>query len=136
METELRHRHRGTIDKPQNEDKKVEDIKVHDVDLRNTFWLTRIIFLRALAFIYFVAFLISYNQNKELIGDNGLLPAKIYLNRIKTNAKDLNNFQLYIQVPTLLWFWPSWDNLNMVLDGMAVIGMLLSLVMMIKGLST
>jgi hypothetical protein len=30
--------------------------------LGSTFWLTRIVFLRCLAIIYFVAFLISYNQ--------------------------------------------------------------------------
>ena len=44
-----------------------------------SFWLTRILFLRYLGFIYFIAFLISYNQNKELIGNNGLTPAKNYL---------------------------------------------------------
>jgi hypothetical protein len=30
--------------------------------LGSTFWLTRIVFLRCLSIIYFVAFLISYNQ--------------------------------------------------------------------------
>ena len=44
-----------------------------------SFWLTRILFLRYLGFIYFIAFLISYNQNKELIGNNGLTPARNYL---------------------------------------------------------
>ena len=44
-----------------------------------TFWLTRIVFLRYLGFIYFVAFLVSYNQNKELLGSNGLTPAANYL---------------------------------------------------------
>ena len=59
-------------------------------DLRKSFWLTRIVFLRGLAFIYFVAFSVSFNQNKELIGDNGLLPAKLYLSRIKENQKELS----------------------------------------------
>ena len=44
-----------------------------------SYWLTRILFLRYLGFIYFIAFLISYNQNKELIGNNGLTPARNYL---------------------------------------------------------
>ena len=52
-------------------------------DLRNTFWLTRVVFLRALAFIYFVAFLVALHQNKELIGDRGLLPVKLYLGQLK-----------------------------------------------------
>uniref|UniRef100_A0A8C6WR35 Lipase maturation factor n=1 Tax=Neogobius melanostomus TaxID=47308 RepID=A0A8C6WR35_9GOBI len=33
-----------------------------------TYWLTRVVLLRAVAFIYFVAFAIAYNQNKQLIG--------------------------------------------------------------------
>ena len=41
-----------------------------------SYWLTRILFLRYLSFIYLVAFMISYNQNKELIGNNGLTPAR------------------------------------------------------------
>ena len=44
-----------------------------------SYWLTRILFLRYLSFIYLVAFVISYNQNKELIGDNGLTPARNFL---------------------------------------------------------
>ena len=44
-----------------------------------SYWLTRIVFLRFLAFIYLVAFLVSYHQNKELIGDRGLSPARLYL---------------------------------------------------------
>ena len=44
-----------------------------------TYWLTRVVFLRYLGFIYLVAFLISFHQNKELIGSRGLTPASTYL---------------------------------------------------------
>ena len=44
-----------------------------------SYWLTRILFLRYLSFIYLIAFIISYNQNKELIGNNGLTPARNFL---------------------------------------------------------
>ena len=44
-----------------------------------SYWLTRIVFLRYLSFIYLTAFLVSYNQNKELIGNNGLTPARNFL---------------------------------------------------------
>ena len=84
-------------DKVENTDKEEEVIS----DLTKTFWLTRIVFLRGLAFIYFVAFLVSFNQNKELIGDNGLLPAKLYLSRIKDHHKTLSNLALFFQFPTL-----------------------------------
>ena len=50
-----------------------------------TYWLTRIVFLRFLAFIYLVAFLVSYNQNKELIGNRGLTPARNFLLNGKSN---------------------------------------------------
>ena len=44
-----------------------------------SYWLTRIVFLRFIAFIYLVAFLVSLHQNKELIGNNGLTPARNFL---------------------------------------------------------
>ena len=46
-----------------------------------SYWLTRILFLRFLGLIYLTAFLVSYHQNKELIGDRGLTPARLYLNK-------------------------------------------------------
>ena len=58
-----------------HDDKKADE---HDLELRtssgdlselkNSFYLTRVVFLRCLAFIYFIAFLVSFHQNKELIG--------------------------------------------------------------------
>ena len=48
-----------------------------------SFFLTRILFLRGLAFVYFVAFLIAYHQNKALIGDNGITPGEyVYVCRM------------------------------------------------------
>ena len=92
------------------------------VDLRKTFWLTRIVFLRSLAFIYFVAFLISFDQNKELIGDNGLTPTKLYLRRIKERVDVDSNWKLYMKFPTLFWFLSSWDHLDYILDLTAICG--------------
>ena len=43
---------------------------------QGTYWMTRVFFLRYLSFIYLTAFIVSYNQNKELIGNNGLTPAR------------------------------------------------------------
>ena len=95
------------------------------VDLRKTFWLTRIVFLRSLAFIYFVAFLISFDQNKELIGDNGLTPTKLYLTRIKERVDVDSNWKLYMKFPTLFWFLSSWDHLDYILDLTAICGEIL-----------
>lgn len=88
-----------------NGEVKDEDTSSTEIDLRHSFWLTRIVFLRGLAFVYFVAFAISYFQNKELIGNNGLTPAKLHLSRIKKNQESpTTNIQLFMQLPTLYWF--------------------------------
>ena len=41
-----------------------------------SYWLTRSIFLRALGFVYGTAFLVALHQNKALIGDKGITPAR------------------------------------------------------------
>ena len=57
-----------------------KETKTSEVSLApGSYWLTRVIFLRYLSFIYLTAFLVSYNQNKELIGNNGLTPARNFL---------------------------------------------------------
>ena len=44
-----------------------------------SYWLTRSIFLRALGFVYGTAFLVALHQNKALIGDKGITPARYAL---------------------------------------------------------
>ena len=57
-----------------------KEAKTSEVSLSpGSYWLTRVVFLRYLSFIYLTAFLVSYNQNKELIGNNGLTPARNFL---------------------------------------------------------
>ena len=115
-------------DKPSRHGSEEEE----DVSLVGTYWLTRVIFLRALALIYFVAFAVAYNQNKELIGDRGLLPAKLHLSRIKQRfAKD--QWQRFISAPSFLWFWDPWDSIDDVLDGIAASGMALSAAVIATG---
>jgi hypothetical protein len=41
-----------------------------------SYWLARSIFLRALGFVYGTAFLVALRQNKALIGDKGITPAR------------------------------------------------------------
>ena len=81
-------------DKTQSEE--VNEIKA------GSYWLTRILFLRFLGFIYLVAFMVSYHQNKELIGDRGLTPARLYLRRVGEEFPELTSRILHL--PTILWF--------------------------------
>jgi hypothetical protein len=90
-----------------------------------TFWLTRIVFLRFLAFIYFVAFLVAYHQNRELLGSKGLLPVNNYLKRVKGHFKGIN-FESVRALPTLLW-WGDYDkNVDWLLDVLALCGLAVS----------
>ncbi|CAB9523437.1 Lipase maturation factor 1 [Seminavis robusta] len=51
-----------------------------------TFSLTRIVLLRALALVYFVAFTVALRQNKALIGDDGITPARYELLEARQRA--------------------------------------------------
>ena len=46
------------------------------------FWLTRFVFLRALAFVYAVGFLILVRQFEPLLGEHGLLPVRQFLSEV------------------------------------------------------
>ena len=75
-------------EKGEDTDKKGDDVK-EEVELGpGTYWLTRVLFLRYLGFIYLVAFLISFHQNKELIGSRGLTPASNYLLNSESSDSD------------------------------------------------
>ena len=117
------------IDKDPRDNDEEEDSKLsnkNDKDTNKTFepgtyWFTRILFLRYLGFIYFVAFLVSYNQNKELIGKNGLTPAGLYLLNIGDKIPDI--YSRIFHVPSLLWLaYPNFDDIDILLDGIALTG--------------
>ncbi|KAK8733201.1 hypothetical protein OTU49_006523 [Cherax quadricarinatus] len=106
---------------------------VDEVDLLpHTYWLTRIVYLRFIAFIYFVAFLVAYHQNKQLIGDNGLLPLKLHMQHL---AKTVGNdwWKRIQAAPTLLWLAQPWDEVNPWLDGLALSGLVTSGVVILLG---
>src|SRR5207244_12309371 len=47
----------------------------------HSYWLTRFAILRLLGLVYFMAFLSLANQVVPLIGNNGLLPTRLYLHQ-------------------------------------------------------
>ena len=65
----------------------------------NTYWITRMLFQRSLAFLYVVAFLIVWNQFRPLCGDHGLLPARLFIKRVS-----------FMDAPSLFW-WKADDAL-------------------------
>uniref|UniRef100_A0A0G4GRG8 Lipase maturation factor n=1 Tax=Chromera velia CCMP2878 TaxID=1169474 RepID=A0A0G4GRG8_9ALVE len=73
---------------------------------RSSFWLTRIVFLRFLNFIYAVAFLVAFQQNKGLIGDTGLTPARDQMDDLHS-ALGGDSRKCFLQMPSVLWFVPQ-----------------------------
>lgn len=97
-----------------------------------TYWLTRIVLLRAVAFIYFVAFAVAYNQNKQLIGENGLLPSKAYLNSVKRYVGGKIGMAALAYTPSVLWFL-DWTDMDANLDAISLLGMALSGFVLLTG---
>jgi hypothetical protein len=63
--------------------------------------LMRSIYLRSVALIYLFAFVSLYFQIQGLWGDEGILPAKVLLERISEKMQENANFW---NVPSLLWY--------------------------------
>ncbi|XP_036052278.1 lipase maturation factor 1 isoform X2 [Onychomys torridus] len=97
-----------------------------------TFWLTRVVLLQALAFIYFVAFLVAFNQNKALIGDQGLLPCRLYLKNVQQYFQGRIDWGAWSYAPTIMWLL-DWSNMNFNLDLLALLGLGLSSFVLVTG---
>lgn len=55
--------------------------------MASSFYLVRIVFLRAMAFVHMVAFVIAFKQNKALIGDDGITPARNVLDAAEQRGR-------------------------------------------------
>ncbi|KAM6951098.1 lipase maturation factor 1 [Aplochiton taeniatus] len=99
-----------------------------------TYWLTRIVLLRSIAFIYFVAFSVAYNQNKQLIGNRGLMPCKDYLLSVKRYVGGYIGMAALAYTPSILWFM-DWGDMDANLDSIALLGMALSGFVLVTGMA-
>ncbi len=91
----------------------------------SSYWLTRFIFLRFVGFIYFIGFLVLARQMLPLIGSKGLLPAGLYLERVRSVLGP--GFDSFLKVPTIFRF--GWSDQTLQL--FAWIGLLASAVVML-----
>ncbi len=89
---------------------------------RPTYWLTRFLILRLLGLIYAVAFLVAVHQIVPLIGQNGLLPVGMFLDRVADALGSRGSG--FVRLPSLFWLGHSDSNLL----AAAWIGFLLSCV--------
>ncbi|XP_070846765.1 lipase maturation factor 1 [Chaetodon trifascialis] len=99
-----------------------------------TYWLTRIVLLRSVAFIYFVAFSVAYSQNKQLIGEHGLMPCKNYLNSVKRYVGGKIGMAAFAYTPSILWLL-DWSDMDANLDAIALAGMALSAFVLVTGMA-
>ncbi|GAG25841.1 unnamed protein product, partial [marine sediment metagenome] len=91
-----------------------------------TYRISSTLFLRGLGVIYLIAFFSLWIQVDGLIGTDGILPAKNYLERVAGYYETQSPTQSpYREVPTLAWLGSS----NTQLETLCVIGMLGSLLL-------
>ena len=86
--------------------------------------LARYLFLRALGFVYAVAFLGALLQLRPLLGRNGLLPVHLFLERVEAAAG--SSLAAYLRVPNLLWI----DSSDGFMLALAWIGLALSILLL------
>ncbi len=85
-----------------------------------------------------VAFLVALNQNKQLLGQNGLLPVPLYLSRLRQhfgltlNSTDTPSLAAFNAAPTLLWWVPE-ESTDIALDAIALVGLGLSCLLVLLG---
>src|SRR5438552_4094340 len=92
---------------------------------RAPYWLTRFVILRLLGLVYFIAFLSLAQQVLPLIGADGLLPARLFLDRVQTHFGSARAG--FLQIPSLFWL----DVSDGVLVTGAWVGTALSLVVVL-----
>ena len=64
--------------------------------MADSYWYSRLVFERALALVYLVAFLCAANQFIPLLGEHGLLPAPRFVQRVP-----------FRRSPSLFYFAPT-----------------------------
>lgn len=79
-----------------------------------------------------VAFLVAYHQNKQLIGEKGLLPCKLYLQSVKKYFKGKINLDSLSYAPTIIWFL-DWSDMDSTLDYLSLFGLVTSAFVLITG---
>jgi lipase maturation factor len=99
--------------------------RLYSSNLREGYWLTRFLFLRCLGLIYFLAFLSLAQQLQPLIGSDGLLPARSYVETMGGAYGD--RLSGFLVLPTLFWLNCS----DAFMHAIAYLGVALSLAVLL-----
>lgn len=79
-----------------------------------------------------VAFLVAFHQNKQLIGDRGLLPCKVYLKSVQQHFQGRVGWGAVSSAPTLLWLL-DWSHMDSNLDALSLLGLGISAFILVTG---
>lgn len=88
------------------------------------YWLTRFLLLRLLGLVYLVAFLIAAQQFIPLAGENGLIPAAPFIERVETHFGSV--WAAMVQLPSIFY----WNHSDGFISAMAWTGVALSAVVL------
>jgi hypothetical protein len=92
----------------------------------NTYFYTRILFIRLLGLVYTFSFLAAYHQTPILIGYQGLYPSYIHMKRMK------ERYGIW-QSPSIFYFLPAMDTSDISLRTICVFGTLLGMFLLFTG---
>lgn len=88
--------------------------------------------LLCLLFLPVVAFLVAFHQNKQLIGDRGLLPCRAYLQSVQRHFGGRVSWDALSYAPTILWLL-DWSHMDANLDALALLGLGISSFILVSG---
>ena len=107
-----------------------EIIKINKECVSNRILITRIIYLRILSIIYLLSFISLYSQIQGFWGNSGILPANLFLSKIKQNSSNY-----IISYPSFLWFFNISLNSQQIENSLYIInifGILVSLLIIFQ----
>jgi hypothetical protein len=81
------------------------------------YWLTRLIFQRALGIVYLIAFLCALNQFRPLLGERGLLPVPLFVKQVTFRESP----SLFLFLPKD-WAFTTAAWLGIVLSSLVIVG--------------
>ncbi len=92
----------------------------------NTYFYTRILFIRLLGLVYTFSFLAAYHQTPVLIGYQGLYPSYIYMKRMK------ERYGIW-QSPSIFYFLPAMETSDLSLRTICALGTFLGMFLLFTG---
>ena len=125
------------ITESKNKDKDKERLSLSSFHITPndhlSYWLSSLLLLRSIAFIYLIAFCVAYFQNIALIGTNGIYPFDKHLNKMSNYMSSTSSNSLllkWFEHPTLFWFIAQ---TNDSLNNVALCGIIISSLILIFG---